>query len=273
MGVTIDWEEVYIPNARLISANVSRVLNDSLLKSDASLPAIEPSFAVQFSKKVIAQVDYYRFRSLTASLRRSSHPEDRRAQLVAHIRFAWDGDSIATPFAFEECRRAMARFELDAATPFQDWVPIFSDLSAYDIRSASDLASLSRADLIETASLLPEWLNILKLWQAVCVPSSGNEPASIAIAPEWPANASALVASFPSKEIEDSTGARAHMEEKSDLVPPPNWENLAPSDRIRALSDLRPGRNELNRCLNTGAQLNTRRQVQDSLRSVAAGVQ
>ena len=273
MGVEIDWEEVYILNARLIFANVLRVLNDSLTNAEAILVAIKPFFAVQFSKKVLAQMDYHKFRSLIARLRRSSLPGDWHAQLVAHIKLAWADDSIAIPFAFEEWRRLLVRFELDAALPFQDWIPILNDLSAYDIRSVADLAALSKADLLATASLLPGWLNILKLWQAACVAASGNEPTSIATIPEWAANASAMAAAIRSKEIDNSIVSRSHKAARTDLELPLNWDKLGPAARIRALSNLKPERATLNRFLNTGAQLNTLRQVQDSLRSVAAGIQ
>ena len=100
---------------------------------------------------------YYKFRYPIVRLRRPSPPIDRRAQLVPHIKLAWEDDSIAIQFAFEYWRRLLVRFELDAALASPDWAPILNTMAAYDIRSPAGLAAVSRADLIDTDSLLPEW--------------------------------------------------------------------------------------------------------------------
>ena len=269
----IDMEEIYILTGRLVKQNILRVLNDPLAKSEAILAAAKPLFAIQFSRKVLFELDYYQFRSMTARLRRSSLPSDWCDRIVAHVKLAWADDSITIPFVFEDWRRLLVRFELSTALSFADWIPILNTIVAFGINSPSELAAFPRADLIATASLLPEWENIAKLWQAACVAESGKEPTDINIMPEWASNASALAASFRSKEIEDTIIARSHRAASIDLGLSDAFQKLGPAAKIRSLGKLKAPAKEVHRFLNTGAQLNTLRQVQDSLRSVAAGVQ
>ena len=91
--------------------------------------------------------------------------------------------------------------------------------------------------------------------------------------PEWASNASALAASFRPKDIEDSMVARSHKAALVDLDLPEKFRKLGPAAKIRPIAQLKTPVVGLNRFLNTGAQLNTIRQVQDSLMSVAAGIQ
>ena len=84
---------------------------------------------------------------------------------------------------------------------------------------------------------------------------------------------SALAASFRSREIGNSLVSRSRKADMADLALPASFEEIAPAAKIRSISQAKPDAQELNRFLNTGSQLNTLRQVQDSLTSVAAGIQ
>ena len=86
-------------------------------------------------------------------------------------------------------------------------------------------------------------------------------------------SASLMAQAFRCKLIGDTSISRAHSADRSDLALPDSFGKQGPSARIRALSAVNPSGEALSRFLNTGDQLNTLRQVQDSLRSATSGVQ
>ena len=237
--------------------------------------AAKPFLAVQFSLKVVKAVDANRLRTLMKRLRRSSLPRDWCNTIIAHVKLAWADRSEAIPFIFEEWRCLLIRFSLSEEIPFEDWIPILNHLAAYDIRSPADLAQLSRSDAHILFADCPGRSNIASLWQAATHTLASRVPPSpiLPVNEEWSTNAGALAASFRCRDINCSQVAVALRAAKADLDVPANFDLAGPAAKIRLLERSETGQASLLRFLNTGAQLNTLRQVQDSLRSVAAGVQ
>ena len=57
----------------------------------------------------------------------------------------------------------MVRFQLDSALAFPDWLPLLNHMAAYDIRSPSDMAALSKADFYLVAVTSPDANSLSKL--------------------------------------------------------------------------------------------------------------
>ena len=273
--VRVDWGEVRNLAARLIYTNLLRVLNDQKAKTEQILMAAKPFLAVQFSPKVVKAVDANRLRSLMKRLRRSSPPRDWCNTIIAHAKLAWADRSEVIPFIFEEWSCPLVRFSLSGEIPFEDWIPIPNHLTAYDIRSPADLAQLTRSDAHIMFADCPRRGNFIRLWQAAThTIATGTLPAPIMpVNEEWCANAGALAASFRCRDISNSQVAIALRSARGDLDLPADFDRAGPAAKIRLIERIGAEHSSLIRFLNTGAQLNTLRQVQDSLRSVSVGIQ
>ena len=146
-------------------------------------------------------------------------------------------------------------------------------MAAYDIRSPSDMAALSKADFYSVAVTSPDVTILSKLWQAACHSALGTAQSHSPLTHEWASNAPALAEAFRNRDIDQTPVAQAFASAAQDLELPHSFASLGPAAKIRALKREKPSEEALSLFLNTGSQLNTLRQVQLSLRSVAAGVQ
>ena len=82
-----------------------------------------------------------------------------------------------------------------------------------------------------------------------------------------------LAQGFRNRDIDLTPAAQAFASAAQDLELPHSFAPTGPAAKIRALQRANPSEEALSLFLNTGSQLNTLRQVQLCLRSVAAGVQ
>ena len=146
-------------------------------------------------------------------------------------------------------------------------------MSAYNIRPRQESDAIPREDLTAMASPMAERFNIAKLWQGSFVLAQWMGPTSIETVPGWASNASALAASFRVRVLDQSPVDQPHAAATSDLALPEQFSKPGPAARIKTIAQLGIPSVELNRILNTGSHLNALTQVQDSLRSVASGVQ
>ena len=272
---TLDITEAHILTAKLLYANLLRVLNDMLSSSDQILKAVMPFFVLQFTRKMITSLDSYKFKVLLSRIERSPLPLQWYDSLTKHINVAYADDSMAIPFGFEEWRRLSVRFQLDEVLAYPDWLPLLNHLVAYEIRPPSDLASVSRVDICAIVLNCPLKDCLLKLWQASSqfvagMPGSGASPAHDVA---WCTNAVALADSFRYKSIEDSGIALSQGCASAAMSLPPNFSEMGPAKKIRLLKRAAPDKELLLAYLNTGSQINILRQAQCSLRSVAAGIQ
>ena len=90
---------------------------------------------------------------------------------------------------------------------------------------------------------------------------------------EWATNASALADSARSQDIGQTIAAQSHDAAAPNLERPHSFGTLCHAAKIRALHLANQSEEAPSRSPNTGSQLNTIRQVQLFLRSVAAGIQ
>ena len=273
MAPNLDMDEVYILTAKLIYTNILRALNDIHSPAHVLLKAIKPFFAVQFTRRVVREVDGYLLKVLMARLKRSSLSAHWYQMLLKHMSVALTDDSVAIPLVFEEWRCLLVRFQLCDSLPFPDWIPLLNNLVAHEVRSPTDLAALTRLDILTLTIDSPHRELLLKLWQCASHVSAQTghtaDSATLALA----TNAGALASSFRAAHIEDTGIARSCVAAVSDLGVPSKFESAGPAAKIRLLAASKPDPAALERFLNTGSQLNILRQVQSSLRSVAAGVQ
>ena len=102
ISLPIDMEEIFILTAKLIYTNVLRVLNDASTPAHMLLRAAKPFFAAQCPRRVVREVDNYLLKVLMARLKRSKLPAHWYQLLLKHMSVSLVGDSVGTPFAFEE---------------------------------------------------------------------------------------------------------------------------------------------------------------------------
>ena len=156
---------------------------------------------------------------------------------------------------------------------FHDWIPINS-LASFGIRYPTDLAQASRSEVAQVGLGPKRTPALWELWRAATMSGEGNSSTIIGCDLALCSDASTLAQSFRVKSIEKSAIALRHAAARSDLSLDISYDKAGPAARIRLLAASKPSSSEsLNTFLNTGAQVNTLRQVQGSLRCVAAGIQ
>ena len=181
--------------------------------------------------------------------------------------------SAAIPYVFEERRRVIVLSGLDSESDSPDWAPVLSTFAAFGFHYPNDLAISARIEaqaLISNELIAPA---IWKLWRFVAM-TTETGPNTIAHADlSLCANANALALQLRSREIRSTSFAKTHTSAKAELGLGGKFDLAGPSSRIRMLERAKFSPETINSFLNTGAQVNTLRQVQVSLRSVASGVQ
>ena len=197
-------EEIYILTAKLIYSNLLRILNDSSSRAHQFLEAVKPFFAVQFARRVVFELDNYKLRVLMARLKSSRLSAHWYSLLLKHMAVSMTDDSASISFIFEDWRRLLVRFQLDADRSFPDWIPLLNNLVAYEVRSPSDLAAPPKADFFAIAADSPHRDELLKLWQAASHSCSREGVAAAGPAGVWATNASELASSLRHRDIGDT---------------------------------------------------------------------
>ena len=152
--------------------------------------------------------------------------------------------------------------------------PIPNHLVACEIRPPIDLALATRSDMRLMLADCPNGANFPNLrrastHEAACASSSARIiPANA----DWCAEAGSRADSSRRRDINQSDAALSLNSAKSDLRIRLTFERAGRASKIRLNERGSAGRSSLMRCLNTGHQMNTLRQVHDSHRSVAVGV-
>ena len=273
MPETIDMDEIFILTAKLIYANLLRVLNDSSYPANELLRAAKPLFAVRFSRTVIFALDNYKLKVLMGRLKSSCLSAHWYQLLLRHMSEAMADDSVAIPFVFEEWRQLLVRPQLFTEKSFADWISILNNLVVYEVRAPADLATLPKADIFAITANWPDRELMLKLWQASDHSSTQDSSLLPTLSSPWATNASDFASTLRHRTINDTTIARSNIAAMCDIGLPSRFESAGPAAKIRILQYAKPDPTTLAHFLNAGSQLNILRQAQDSLRSVAAGVQ
>ena len=215
----------------------------------------------------------YKLKVLMARLKSSCLPAHWYQLLLKHLSAAMSDESVAIPFVFEEWRQLLVRFQLFTDKSFADWIPILNNLVAYEIRAPADLATLPKADIFAITADWPDRELMLKLWQAAAHSSAHDGSLLPTLSSSWATNAFEFASTMRHRVIADTTVARSNVAAKNDIGLPSRFDSAGPAAKIRILQHAKPDPADLAHFLNTGSQLNILRQVQDSLRSVAAGIQ
>ena len=258
---------------KILFANLLRALNDSSSSILKITEAVLPFFAIQFSKEMLQGMDAYKFDVILTRLRRSILPADIYRELIIHVKTFLVDRSAVIPYVFEEWRRVIVLSGLDSEIDFPDWIPILSTFAAFGFHYPNELAIATR---IEVQALIPNELiasAIWKLWRFVAMTSEAGSTTIAHSDLGLCTNANALALQLRSKEIRSTSFAMTHSAAKAELGLGEKFDLAGPAARIRMLERAKFSPETLNSFLNTGAQVNTLRQVQGSLRSVASGVQ
>ena len=258
---------------KILFANLLRVLNDSSSSIPKLSEAVLPFFAIQFSKEMLQGMDAYKFSVILTRLRRSILPADIYRELIIHVKTFLVDRSAVIPFVFEEWRRVIVLSGLDSEIDFPDWIPILNTFAVFGFHYPNELACATR---IEVQSLIPNELTapvIWKLWRFVAMANDQNSSTTINADLSLCTNANTLALQLRSKEVRSTSFAKTHSAAKAELGLGEKFDLAGPAARIRMLERAKFSPETLNSFLNTGSQVNTLRQVQGSLRSVASGIQ
>ena len=198
-------------------------------------------------------------------------PKPAYRQLADHIKIDPLKEATVIPFQFEDRRKLIYRFDLIANIPLPDWIPVLNALAAHAIRVPADLAHLSWAQASGLAADFPAEQPVLLLWQAACICSTGTTPGTggnqALVSPGQ------LASSFQGKGIEETSVAHQRTASLKELAIPADFDKLGPAAKIRKLNELPWPSIAIATFINNGAQLHLLRKVQDSLLSVAPGIQ
>ena len=156
---------------------------------------------------------------------------------------------------------------------FPEWIPILNNFAAYGVRNPSELALLPRADVALLANDSSVATAIWEIWRFASLDSEQIKSLQTDLSYAYNSNAESLASSFRAKDIDSTSFSRRHKAARLELGLNEDFDRAGPADRIRFLEWARSSPDAINAFLNTGAQINTLRQVQGSLRCVAAGVQ
>ena len=269
----VDFVEANSLAGKILFANLLRSMNDTVSDPNRLISAIKPFFALEFGRDMLQGMDAYRFSVILTRLRRTALPPDWYQALVAHVKVFLNDKSEVVPFVFEEWRRLIVRAGLDSVLDFPDWVPILNSLSAFGIHYPNDLAQSSRFEIAQLALDFDSATAVWKLWRASSMAVERSNLSATGCELALCTNASSLANSFRAKRVQDTDIARRHCAARRSLTLNEDYDKAGPAARIRLLQSLKADPTDITSFLNTGAQVNTLRQVQGSLRSVASGVQ
>ena len=257
----------------ILMKSAIQVLTDVSYTTQAISQAIVPFFAIDFSRHVIQRIEPYK---MTAFLNRLRGPKLDRAHyraLVAHIRDPLIDDSLVFSPQLEEWRAVIVRHNLTERISLPDWIPIINHLGSSLITRPSELAQWLYPDIAALASTSPESGAILGLYQASVVATSVVPSATPASSWQLLSSAHTLAADIRVASVADTSCARDLQSARASLDLPDNYDRLGPAAKIRCLAESTAPQSVVVRFLNTGAQVNILHQVQDSLKSVASGIQ
>ena len=256
-------------NALILSA--MRQLNDVKHKKDTAISAVAPLFALEFPNKVIAELERDRLGRFYNRLKTSRLPKASLRQLIDRIKFDPVRESDCIPFQFEEWRKLIYRFDLTESLQLQDWIPVLNGMAARLIRTPHHLSLLKWSEISGLAATFPAEQPICLLWQAACILVGSDKPTMVGggslISPTQ------LASSFRGRRINQTSVAKERESSVKLLGLAADFEKLGPAAKIRKLAESPHPLAVVSNFLRTGAKLNMLRQVQDSLSSVAAGIQ
>ena len=250
-----------------------RVLMDSSYSADKIGAAVTPFFAVDFSRDSVTRIGNYKFSRFLNRLRGSLLDRTLYRALMNHISIPMIDETLAFSPELEQWRVIIARYNLTESISLPDWIPIINHLAAALIATPQDLALWSHAEISLLAANSPNADAILSLFRAtsvVCAPVPSATPES-----SWQllSSAHALAGGLRVSTVAETSCARAHATALDAMELPGEFSHLGPAAKIRCLAESSADKAQLFRFLNTGAQVNILRQVQDSLKSVASGIQ
>ena len=173
----------------------------------------------------------------------------------------------------EEWRILIARFNLTERISLPGWSPILNFLAASLISRPKELALWSHGEVSLLANTSPEASAILGLHRASVVSCHSIQSATPESSRRILSPAHSLAASIRVSSVEATSFARQHSCAASAIDLHANFSSLGPAAKIRRLAESTAPREQVMRFLNTGAQVNILRQVQDSLKPVAPGIQ
>ena len=262
-----------VADCELFAQATIRIFTDAPYTSAALSASILPFFAIDFSRGIILRVGPYKMDRFLNRLRGSLIRKDEYRCLVAHVKDSLIGETVVFSPEMEEWRVIILRNNLTERLQLPDWIPILNHLAGSLIVRPRDLALWSHAEISALAATSPESSAIIALFQAslvACAPVPSATPES-----SWHlmASAHALAGGLRAPTVSQTICARAHESARAALRLPDDFHPKGPAAKIRCLAQCTTEKSEILRFLNTGAQVNILHQVQDSLKSVASGIQ
>ena len=250
-----------------------RVLMDPGCKAAAISAAIAPFFSIDFPKDAVLQIGNYKLSRFLNRLRGSLLNRAQYRCLVAHISDPLIDESIVFSPQLEEWRIIIVRYNLTDRLSLPDRIPIVNHLAASLICQPRGLSLWSHAEISQLAVVSPEATAIMGLYNAALVHCA--PPKSATPEPSWQllASAHALAAGLRVSSVAETIPARAQQAAKATIDLPDNFNSMGTAAKIRCLAESTADNADITRFLNTGAQVNTLHQVQDSLKSVDSGIQ
>ena len=188
-----------------------------------------------------------------------------------HIEFDPARASDSAPFQSGEWRMMIYRFDLADSIHLQDWIPVLNALAAHLLRTPVHLAHLKLSDVSDLAGSSPVEQPVLLLRQESSIQTGGPKPTPSGDHPMI--SQTQLESSFRGKRLNRTIVAKAREASMSMIGLPSEFDGLFQTAKIRKLGETPHAAGAIPAFLITGAQLGLLSQVQDSMSSLADGIQ
>ena len=249
-----------------------RPLNDRA-GAQAMKAAIAPFFALDFTRELVSLVVGKRLNDFCARLRSSSLSRTHYAAFALHIKLAVGGNAVDFALEWEGWRYILVSRNLTEQLSLPDWIPIINLLASHSTTLPTDLIDWSFADISVLSSLPPEHSLVLALFRVSLIALKALSSPVPASSWKLASSAHSLARALRVPSVGQAEFAIYHADALGDLELGDGFLRLGPAAKIRKLAASDAPHRSILRFLNTGAQINVMRQVQDSLKSVASGIQ
>ena len=232
-----------------------------------------PFFAIDFSNESVSIVGNYKLSRFLNRLRGSLLDRAFYRALMDRIKIPMVDEAVVFTPELDDWRRIIVRHNLTEMLSLPDWIPILNHLADALIINPMDLTEWAPADVSHLAHGSPNPDAILALFRATLIVYAPAPSATTASSWHLCASAHSLARGIRFSTVEETARARSFATAEGALELPPEFPLLGHAAKIRCLAESTADRSQILRFLNTGAQVNVLRQVQDSLKSVASGIQ
>ena len=151
--------------AKLVRANLQRVLAATSSPKKEITNAVTPIFGIRWDAQVVRRVTADRLREILWSLRNSKLDTAN----YQRVRSIWKSSHVGEhncPSSWGDCRSIIEKFNLGDVMPLKDWVEVIENLTKLGRLNPQKMAQISSQVLTASLQDGPLKISALQLWKA-----------------------------------------------------------------------------------------------------------